>query len=160
MKKEYRNEETGWNAVASHYGLSIQLVKLTEEVGELMEAYELNSLGLIPHSKVITEIADVYALSEQIAYLLGDRTGELDDLVERAEAKGSLPLLGSRVVIEAARMSNGITARRCMLRPLADLIKYLRRYCQVSACEERVVREKARKLKRVKKRIEEENNGT
>lgn len=151
---------TGWKAVAEYYGLHTQLIKLCEEIGELIVADKMFSEGFIDHSEVVTEIADVYALSEQVDYLLGDCTGELEDLVERELERFDPPYTyipyTASVIVVAAKMANYDLDRSILLQPLAVLLAHLRKYCTVADCEQEVRREKARKLKRQQERMRKE----
>ena len=153
------NHVSGWKAVAEYYGLHTQLIKLCEEIGELIAANEMFTAGAADHSAVITEIADVFALSEQVDYLLGDRTGELEDLIER-DMPAAIPLdfafCGACAVTSAARMANYDMERKTLLEPLSRLLASLWTYCRIEHCEQAVRNEKTRKLKRQQQRIRKE----
>lgn len=166
MKREATNSPTGWAAVAIHYGLDHQLIKLAEEVGELIHADHLRVRDVVPFDAVVEEIADVTAVADQVAYLLGDRTGELKDMTERArpsEQVNPLVYYGTAVITAACRAANSdrYTSRATLFVPLSNLLASLETYCTEAGCVRQLRAIRSQKLQRQKERIrKEKQHGT
>lgn len=166
MRRTPTNEATGWVAVAQHYGLYAQLNKLIEEVSEYMQADALFGAGALTEDALVSEIADVFAVSQQVDYLLGDATGELEDLISRA-SRSVLPaqsvnpvvLYGSAVIYTLSRACSRYyrVDRSEVLVPLSNLLAYMRWYCAQAHCERAVRRTMAAKLSRQQRRMKEED---
>lgn len=77
---ELREEEKITRLALSHYGIENQKRKAAEEMGELLAAMSKFDDGRATADDVITEIADVEIMMEQLSYYFGEENVEKGSL--------------------------------------------------------------------------------
>lgn len=85
-----------YNRVINTYGIEAQKWMLVEECGELLNAIAKLKRGRSTKEEIITELADVHIMVEQMAYFFGwdefkaEKDRKLERLQERLNRKGGL----------------------------------------------------------------------
>ena len=70
MSDKDKEQEFLWKVI-NHFGISGQKVKAIEELGELIVALSKSLNGKASYEDVVTEIADVYIMVEQLKLIYG-----------------------------------------------------------------------------------------
>ena len=70
MSDKDKEQEFLWKVI-NHFGISEQKVKAIEELGELIVALSKSLNGKASYEDVVTEIADVYIMVEQLKLIYG-----------------------------------------------------------------------------------------
>lgn len=84
-------------ALADHYGLDHQLLKLVEEIAEVREAIEVHRFMHKPDTKwhLVCEMADVIFVLRQCLYKLGMSPEDIDAIIEFKYARQKVRILES-----------------------------------------------------------------
>lgn len=97
-----------YSKVLSAFGIDAQVFMVMEETGELLSALAKANRGRVTSAEIITELADVSIMMEQMAVYFG-----LDEF--RAEKERKLQRLKERLEkhLDAERPTEGPTCRTC-----------------------------------------------